>query len=140
MTVSKERKVREGKEGDIPASIADFARRYRESDIAKRMAEELEQHLANEQELQSRTSDIKEIVQREKHKQAIKREPQTTSFWLQTKTALVREYQQRWGDQWTLWARQGTTLVQALIVGSLFYDMPLNTGGIVRCLACLRAS
>jgi ATP-binding cassette subfamily G (WHITE) protein 2 (SNQ2) len=100
VTVSKERRIREGFENKIPSSIADFARRYRESDVAKTMNEELERHLADQEALERETSALQAVVQREKHKYAIKREPHTTSYALQVKTALVREYQQRWGDQW----------------------------------------
>lgn len=131
VTVSKERKIREGYENKIPASIAAFAEAYRKSDIAKRMNEELEQHLADEQELRRATEGVMTIVQREKHKGAIKKEPHTTPFLLQVRAALVRENQQRFADKYTFWARQGTTFVQAFIIGSLFYDMPLSTGGLV---------
>lgn len=137
MTVSKERKIREGYEGKIPSSIADFARRYRESDIAQRMAQELEEHLANERELKEETEALKTIVQREKHKHAIKKEPHTTSFFLQVKTAIVRDYQQRLGDKWTFWARQATTFIQAWIIGSLFYAIPLTTGGLFTRGGCI---
>lgn len=123
--------MREGYEGKIPGSIADFAKAYRESDIAKRMQRELEEHLADEEELRRATQGVKAIVQREKHKGAIKKEPHTTPFGLQVRTALIREYQQRLADRWTFGARQATTLIQAFIIGSLFYAIPLTTGGLV---------
>ncbi|KAK4056102.1 hypothetical protein OIO90_002833 [Microbotryomycetes sp. JL221] len=130
VTVASERKVREGYEDQIPKTIPEFARRYRESDIAKRMQQELESYLGNTQALEQETQDAHAVVQREKHKYAIKREPHTVSFGRQVKASIVREAQQRWGDKWTFWARQGTTLIQSLIAGSTFYMAPQTTAGL----------
>lgn len=80
--------MREGYEGKIPKSIADFARRYRESDIGKAMAQELEEHLANEQALAEETEGLKTIVQREKQPKAFKSQPQTTSYPMQVRAAM----------------------------------------------------
>lgn len=84
----------------MPNSVSEFARRYRESDIARRMAQELEDHLAQERELEAESARLRDMVQREKHKWAFKSRPETLSIFGQIKYALLREYQQRWGDKW----------------------------------------
>ncbi|KAK4049723.1 hypothetical protein OIV83_003998 [Microbotryomycetes sp. JL201] len=130
VTVATERKIRDGFQDKVPKTIAEFSRRYRDSDVARRMREELDSYLSNTDALDRETRDAKAVVQREKHKYAIKREPHTTSFARQVKASLIREYQQRWGDKYTFWARQATTLVQALVAGSTFYMAPQTTGGL----------
>ena len=156
-TVPKERQVRDGFEGKIPETIDDFARRYRESEVAKEMRKELDDHLANMDEVERHTTEAQEAIQAEKHKGAIMREPHVRGIWAQTMIALRREVQQRWGDKWfvraplflqpepdsdaalplallnrTFWARQVTTFIMAFVVGSVFYNLQNETNDIVR--------
>jgi ABC-type multidrug transport system permease subunit len=93
------------------------------------MKAELDEHLGSEA-LHSDTVQAQEEIQRQKDKRAIKRLPQRANFATQVKAALIRDYQQRWGDQWTFWARQFTTTLQALLAGSTFYMVSDNTGGL----------
>lgn len=130
VTALNERKVRKDHEGKVPTLPAEFAEAYRKSEIAKRMQQEVEDHLHNMEELKRRTGEAQEALQMQKSKYAPKKRPEKVDYFTQVKAALIRDYQQRWGDQWTLWARQGTTLIQALIVGSLFYNISDTTGGI----------
>lgn len=94
-----ERRVREGFESKIPTRIADFASRYRSSEICRKMQEELDHHLADEEGTEKETRALQDVVKREKHKRAIKNQPQTVGFGRQVTNALQREYRQRWGDQ-----------------------------------------
>ena len=130
VTATNERKVKDGFEGKILTSPAEFEAAYKKSDIAKKMMEELETHLADKEGMDRQTKSTQEAVQQQKSKFAAKSRPEKVDYFTQVKAALIRDYQQRWGDQWTLWARQGTTLIQALIVGSLFYAIPDTTGGL----------
>jgi ATP-binding cassette subfamily G (WHITE) protein 2 (SNQ2) len=99
-TVPKERQVRDGFEGKIPQTIDDFAKRYRESDVAKEMRKELDDHLNNMDEIERQTQEAREAIQAEKHKGSIKREPHLRGLWAQTQIAMRREVKQRWGDKW----------------------------------------
>ncbi|OCF41123.1 ABC transporter [Kwoniella heveanensis CBS 569] len=130
VTATNEREIREDHNGKVPTTPAEFSKAYQDSDIAKRMREELDAHLSNTQKLREETELAQAEVQRQKDKWARKRSPERADYFTQVRAALIRDYQQRWGDQWTLWARQVTTLIQALIVGSLFYSISATTGGL----------
>ncbi|KAK8853503.1 hypothetical protein IAR55_004210 [Kwoniella newhampshirensis] len=130
VTATNERKIKEGHKGTVPTQPAEFAEIYNKSETAKRMREELEAHLKDKTALDRKTKETQEAIQQQKSKYALKGRPEKVDYFTQVKAALIRDYQQRWGDQWTLWARQGTTIVQALIVGSMFYNVSDTTGGI----------
>ena len=129
VTATNERKIREDA-GYVPTTPADFAKAYQESKIAQRMRDEVDDHLADQTRLEEETALVKEVINSQKQRGAPKGRSERISYPGQVRAALIRDYQQRWGDQWTLWARQGTTLIQALIIGSLFYSIPKTTGGL----------
>ncbi|KAL8278573.1 hypothetical protein RQP46_009065 [Phenoliferia psychrophenolica] len=130
VTVVSERKIRQGMEGQIPRTMLEFTERYRSSEIAQRMQQELDAHLANTAELEAETKALQTVVQNEKEPGAFKSYPQRMNFASQVKVALKREYRQRWGDQSTLWIQQATSIIAAFIIGSLFYAIPLTTNGL----------
>ncbi|WVW81393.1 hypothetical protein I302_103385 [Kwoniella bestiolae CBS 10118] len=129
VTATNERVIKEGHKGKAPTSPAEFSQLYEKSDIAKSMRKELEDHLKSDEKSQQ-TRDTQDALQKEKHKLAPKQRSEKVDFFTQVRAALIRDYQMRWGDQWTLWARQATTLIQALLVGSLFYAVSDTTGGL----------
>jgi ABC-type multidrug transport system permease subunit len=59
-----------------------------------------------------------------------RRSPLTASFATQVKAAVTRQYQILWGDKATFLIKQISTLLQALITGSLFYNAPHNSAGL----------
>ena len=63
------------------------------------MQEELDHHLADQEGTEKETQALQDVIKREKHKSAIKSQPQTVGFGRQVTNALQREYRQRWGDQ-----------------------------------------
>lgn len=99
-TSAQERRVRDGFEHKAPTTVADFARRYRESDTCRAMRAEMDAHLGRMADVERETHDAQRALQDEKHKGAIRREPHVRGLWAQTMIALRRERQQRWGDQW----------------------------------------
>ncbi|OCF60041.1 ABC transporter [Kwoniella mangroviensis CBS 10435] len=130
VTATNERVIKEGHNGKAPTSPAEFSKMYEKSDIAKKMRQELDEHLKNDQKSQE-TRDTQDALQKEKHRLAPKKRSEKVDYFTQVRAALIRDYQMRWGDQWTLWARQATTLIQALLVGSLFYSVSDTTGGLL---------
>jgi ABC-type multidrug transport system permease subunit len=76
------------------------------------------------------TEDFREGVQYEKHKSLPKKSPLTVSFVTQVKACVTRQYQILWGDKATFIIKQASTLAQALISGSLFYNAPSNSAGL----------
>jgi ABC-type multidrug transport system permease subunit len=129
VTATNERKIKDGFE-HVPTTPAEFAEIYAKSDVARRMRAELDEHLQRQQETTKDTEDVQRVVQMQKSKWAAKKRPEKVDYFTQVKTALIRDYQRRWGDKYTFWARQATTLLQALICGSLFYNIPDTTNGI----------
>jgi len=129
VTAVNEREIKEGHQGPVPTSAADFSDAYEKSDIAARMREDLEAHLRDESR-KAETEKTQEAIQHQKSKYAPKKRAEKVDFVTQVRAALIRDYQQRWGDQWTFWARQATTFIQAFLTGSLFYAIPASTGGL----------
>ena len=130
VTATNERKIKKGLEGKAPTTPIQFAELYQKSEIARRMREELDTHLADRKALVARTHGAQDSLQKQKTKGALKSRPERVDYFTQVRVGLVRNYQQRWEDQATLLARQLTTLVQALIVGSIFYAIPDTTNGL----------
>lgn len=63
------------------------------------MQEELEQHKRDTQ-VQDETRLAQENLQMQKYKLAPKKRPEKVDYLTQVRAALIRDYQQRWGDQW----------------------------------------
>lgn len=78
-TVPSERLVNEDFKGQIPTSIADFARRYRESDVGRRMVAELDAYLANQEAIHQQTQELQHFAQADKEKGASRHQPHTVS-------------------------------------------------------------
>ena len=76
------------------------------------------------------TEDFRYGVEYEKAKHLPNKSPLTTSFTTQVKACVKRQYQILWGDKATFIIKQVSTLVQALIAGSLFYNAPNNSAGL----------
>jgi len=129
VTFASERRVKEGKEHDVPNTVAEFAKIFRKSDIAKGMQHELEDHLRNQSALKQETEGLQNYVQQTKAKYAPKKGPHTVSIFTQLKSATRREFALRWADKPTLFARNGTTFIVSFLLGSTFYNMPLTTNG-----------
>ena len=122
VTDPHERQVREGYENRIPRSPEQFEAAYRKSDAYQgnlRDTEELEQ-TAEEQRLQRVQAQTK----------AAKEKNYTLPFHKQVWACTHRQVLIMVGDKISLGAKWGGILFQALIVGSLFYNMPKTSSGV----------
>ncbi|EED17373.1 ABC multidrug transporter, putative [Talaromyces stipitatus ATCC 10500] len=128
VTVPTERLIREGYEHTFPRNADMLLDAYKKSDIYPRMTAEYD--FPSSQEAQEKTQMFKEAVTHEKHPQLPNSSPLTSSFANQVKAAIVRQYQIIWGDKSSFLIKQISSLVQALIAGSLFYNAPNNSGGL----------
>jgi len=99
VTATNERKIKDDA-GHVPTSPAEFARAYQKSEIAKRMREEVEAHLADEETREKETKLTQEVIDSQKQRWAQKGRSERISYAGQVRAALIRDYQQRWGDQW----------------------------------------
>jgi ATP-binding cassette subfamily G (WHITE) protein 2 (SNQ2) len=128
VVVPTERKIREGFENRFPRTAAEIRTHYENSSIKTRM--EAEYDYPTTDLAKKRTEDFREGAAYDKAKNLPKKSPLTVSFSTQVKACATRQYQILWGDKATFIIKQTTTLVQALLVGSLFYAAPHNSTGL----------
>jgi ATP-binding cassette subfamily G (WHITE) protein 2 (SNQ2) len=128
VTVPSERRIREGCESSFPRTSEDLRTAYHKSSIKSDM--EREYDYAQSEEAKNFTEEFRGSVTHEKHKSLPKKSPLTVSFVTQIKTCIIRQYQIIWGDKATFIIKQVSTLIQALISGSLFYHAPNNSAGL----------
>lgn len=128
VTVPTERRIRPGFEDRFPRNAEEIRAAYEASEIKARMASEYD--FPSTDEARDFTENFKTSVTYEKHPSLPKHSPLTTSFYTQVRACVKRQYQILLGDKATFFIKQGSTIVQALIAGSLFYDAPTNSAGL----------
>jgi len=128
VTVPSERKIQPGFEASFPRTAEDIRQCYVKSSIKTNM--EVEYTFPTSDEAKTGTEEFRESVRHEKHKSLPKKSPLTVSFVTQIKAAVTRQYQILWGDKATFLIKQISTLIQALVSGSLFYNAPDNSAGL----------
>jgi len=128
VTVPTERQIQPGYEDRFPRTNITIKEAYDSS--AVKMEMETEYEYPNTDLAKNSTADFREAVQYEKHKSLPKKSPLTVSFYTQVQAAITRQYQLLWGDKLTFMVKQGATIAQALIAGSLFYNAPSNSSGL----------
>ncbi|KAK9233726.1 ABC-2 type transporter-domain-containing protein [Lipomyces kononenkoae] len=128
VTVATERQIRKGYENSFPRNADMLLAEYEKSSIQARMLEEY--NYPKTVTAKERTEDFKEAVAHEKDRQLPANSSMTTNFLTQVNACVVRQYQIIWGDKATFVIKQVSTLVQALITGSLFYNAPNNSAGL----------
>ncbi|KAJ5376069.1 hypothetical protein N7509_012955 [Penicillium cosmopolitanum] len=129
VTVPTERVIAPGYEANFPHTANEIRAAYEKSQIKPRMLEE-SQVYPESREAADNTTVFKEMVAREKHRGVSDKSPVTTSFVTQVIAAVIRQYQLLWSDKATLLMKQGATVIQALLGGSLFYSAPDNSVGL----------
>lgn len=129
ITVPQERVVAPGYEETFPRTADAVRDAYQNSVIYPKMLDEARAY-SKTPEAADNTAIFKEMVAREKHKGVSAKSPVTADFYTQVKTATIRQYQIMWGDKATLFMKQGATVIQALLGGSLFYSAPNNSAGL----------
>lgn len=127
VTVPSERQILPGFEDRFPRTAAEIRKAYEHTQICKDMAEEY--NYPDTDKAKSYTEDFKAAVQHDKHPSLPKTSQFTVSFPMQVKACVKRQYQILWGDKATFIIKQGATLIQALIAGSMFYNAPNNSSG-----------
>ncbi|KAF2813847.1 ABC transporter [Mytilinidion resinicola] len=128
VTVPSERAIKPGFESRFPRNNIELEQAYHQSPIKAKMDRQLDYHTTQEAKLN--TQAFCEAVTIDKSRQLPKSSPMTVSFQDQVKACVARQYQILWGDKATFIIKQGSTLVQSLIAGSLFYNAPANSAGL----------
>ena len=128
LTVPTERLIRSGHEHKFPRDADSLRDAYHRSLTSSQMKAELDypstEHASNN------TAQFKERVRLEKSRQLPASSPLTVNFAVQARAAVIRQYQILWGDKATFLIKQLSTIAQALITGSLFYQAPDNSSGL----------
>lgn len=122
VTDEHEREIMPGYEDRIPRSAEQFEDAYRNSEVYKANVidiEDFEKEIEQQRKerLESRTKETKE-------------KNYTLPFYKQVTACTHRQFLIMFGDQQSLVGKWGGILFQALIVGSLFYNMPRNSAGV----------
>ncbi|KAK3387976.1 ABC-2 type transporter-domain-containing protein [Podospora didyma] len=128
LTVPTERRVRPEFLHTFPRNADMLKAAYESSPMFTTMTSEYSYPITDE--AVERTRLFKEGVAGEKHGHLPANSPMTVSFPEQVLACIVRQYQILLGDKATMIIKQGSTLIQALIAGSLFYNAPDNSGGL----------
>jgi ABC-type multidrug transport system ATPase subunit len=121
VTVPSERQIVPGFEG-FPRNNIELEQAYQRSSIRSTM--DLELTYPTSEEAKSNTQAFVEAMSMDKSKRLPNNSPFTVSFTQQVQACVTRQYQIIWGDKATFCIKQGSTIVQALIAGSLFYNAP----------------
>ncbi|KAK8219845.1 hypothetical protein M8818_000819 [Zalaria obscura] len=128
VTVPTERRIREGYESRFPRTAEAIREAYQKTSVKTTMEAELD--YSESEAAKVNTENFEFAVQWDKSKTVPKRSPLTVSFWTQVRACIIRQYQILWGDKATFFIKQGSTIAQALIAGSLFYSAPDNSSGL----------
>ena len=109
-------------EGRIPRSTEQFVEAFRKSDIHQ-------DNLRDIQEFQ-RTTEEQRLDRQGATAQKIVRKNYTLSFWDQVNACTKRQFLVIAGDKASVIGKWGSIVFQALIVGSLFYNLPKTSAGV----------
>lgn len=125
------RKIREGYEKRVPRTADEMARYWQNSPQGKKNHEEVEAYL---QELNSNVDHAavkhyKQVAEEEKAKHARKGSAYIITLPMQIRLAIKRRAQIIKGDLATQLVVTLASIFQALIIGSVYYQMPKNTSG-----------
>ncbi|KAJ5537442.1 hypothetical protein N7513_010628 [Penicillium frequentans] len=128
VTVMTERIVRPGWEEKVPNTPEEFESRYQNSPVYRVQLDTME----SPDKLGYETEDLKVAVSSEKRKQHLPREQSvyTAGLWDQVGSCTVRQFQIMWGDKFSLVVRVCSAIIQALVCGSLFYNLADDSSSI----------
>ncbi|KAF7718846.1 ABC-2 type transporter / CDR ABC transporter family protein [Penicillium ucsense] len=128
VTVLTERIVRPGWEERVPNTPEEFEATYHGSDICQ---EQMVSIVPPEQ-LSHETEDLRIAVASEKRKKLLplKQSVYTAGLWDQVRSCTLRQFQIMWGDKLSLFIKVFSAIIQALVCGSLFYNLPDDSGSI----------
>ncbi|OKL61090.1 hypothetical protein UA08_03286 [Talaromyces atroroseus] len=128
VTVLTERIIREGMEEKVPSGTSEFEAAYHASGIYTQMIEEI----VPPEKLENEKDDLITAVTNEKRKSHIPRghSPYTTKLMEQIASLTVRQFQIMMGDKLSMCVKVASAIIQALVCGSLFYDLKDDSSSI----------
>ena len=128
ITVSTERKIQKGWERSFPRTSEAVRAAYEGSLTYQQMGNEYDYPLTDD--AIANTTLFCKGVAMEKDKGLPASSSMMVGFPDQVITCIKRQYQILWGDKATFFIKQISTVVQALMAGSLFYNAPDTSAGL----------
>ncbi|KAH7305560.1 ABC-2 type transporter-domain-containing protein [Stachybotrys elegans] len=115
------RNARPGWEKRIPKTPAQFNDAYRRSDAYARNLVDMDEFEQQQQAMvEERRRNMSDKTAKKNY---------TVSFWKQVMACTERQFLVMWGDKASLLGKWGGLVFQGLIVGSLFYNLPVSATG-----------
>lgn len=128
VVVPTERRIKPGYEQSFPRTAVEIRDAYQRSTLYSEMQAEI--GYADSEEARINTDDFKLSVLADRHKSLPKHSPLTVPFLAQIWILTRRQYQQIWGQKAAMLIRQGSGFIQALVTGSLFYQIEETANGL----------
>lgn len=122
VTDKHERQIKDGWEDRVPRNGLDFGTIFKKSEQHQRNLAEIEEF--------ERETKQKALEHQSSQSKATKNKNYTISFRSQVWHCTHRQFLVMIGDRQSLFGKWGGILFQALIVGSLFYDLPDTASGV----------
>ncbi|KAJ5344376.1 hypothetical protein MYU51_003039 [Penicillium brevicompactum] len=128
VTVLTERVVRVGWEEKVPNTPEEFEACYQNSPVFKDQMDAI----VEPEKLNYETEDLTLAVSSDKRTQHLPRHKSvyTTKLWDQVGACILRQFQIMWGDKFSLYVKVASAIIQALVCGSLFYNLPETSASI----------
>lgn len=127
LTNPQERRIRPGAE-NVPLSSVDLETAYKNSVHFQRAAQEIQDYEA-QIAAENPKEDFKSEFVYQKAKRARPKSIYSASLFEQLYALTARQAGMFWGDKFGIFSRYFSVLVQGLVFGSVFYQMPLNAAG-----------
>ncbi|KAG0141461.1 hypothetical protein CROQUDRAFT_68265 [Cronartium quercuum f. sp. fusiforme G11] len=113
----------------VPKTAEEMEQAYLSSDIYQQMQAEMKAYRAEVESENKQREDFFHAVREDRHRGTSKKSPHTVSFFTQLRALVVRETQLKLQDRLGLMFSWGTTLVLAVVNGSLFLNLPTTSAG-----------
>ncbi|KAK4051085.1 ATP-binding cassette transporter snq2 [Microbotryomycetes sp. JL221] len=129
VTDPKGRFIRKGVDPrSVPQTAADMAAYWRRSDLGKKTAAEV-QAILDKHSKSDKMNAFRESAKQEKAKHLSKKSPYVISYPMQLRLAMVRRTKMMINDAPTTIIMTCAAIFQALIIGSVYFQMPKDTSG-----------
>ncbi|ORZ20017.1 ABC-2 type transporter-domain-containing protein [Lobosporangium transversale] len=128
ITDPNERRPRPEFYGRVPRTPKEFEDTFKASQFYA-IAERQRIEYQNEVHERSLAEGYKEAVKQTKQKHVSVHTPYTINFVSQVKALTVRQYQLTMGDLTSVFSRYASNVIKAIIVGSVFFLLPLSANG-----------
>lgn len=125
-----ERRFADGRDAtNVPATPEEMGQAYRESEICARMTREREEYKHLMAEDATARENFKQAVLEQKHKGVGKKSPYTVSFLQQVFIIFKRQLRLKFQDHFGISTGFATSIIIALIVGSVYFRLPETASG-----------